>query len=83
MNVQDNVWYKYKFKIVTKFIFFYLIYRSFESNAHVKRMIFTYVSTLLMYAGKLNTYEIKLFCAIFAHKHVPIQCNAHVKNWNV
>ena len=77
------MWYKDKFKIVTKFIFVYLIYRSFESNAHVKRMLYIYVLTLLMYAGKLNTYEIKSFGAIFVHKHVLIQCNTHVKNWNI
>ena len=39
LNVQDNVWYKDKFKIATKFIFFHLIYRGFESNEHVKRML--------------------------------------------
>ena len=42
-------------------MFFHLIYRSFESNEHVKGMLFIYVFTLLMYAGKVNTYEINYF----------------------
>ena len=51
LNIQDNIWYKDKFKIITKFIFFHLIYRSFESIEHVKSMLFIYVLTLLVYAG--------------------------------
>ena len=42
-------------------MFFHLIYRSFESNEHVKGMLFIYVFTLLLYAGKVNTYEINFF----------------------
>ena len=42
-------------------MFFHLIYRSFESNEHIKDMLFIYVFTLLMYAGKVNTYEINYF----------------------
>ena len=61
LNVQDNIWYKEYFKVVTKFIFFHLIYHSFKSNEHVKGMLFIYVFTLLMYAGKLNTREINHF----------------------
>ena len=61
LNVQDNIWYKEYFKIITKFIFFHLIYCSFENNEHVKRMLLIYVSTLLMYAGESNTYEINYF----------------------
>ena len=55
------MWFKYKFKIVTKFILFHLIYRSFTRNEHVKRMLFIYNLTLLIYAAKLNTYEINNF----------------------
>ena len=75
LNVQDNVWYKDKFQIATKVTFFHLIYHSFEINEHVKCMLFIYVLTLLMYAGKLNRYEIHYFV------HVLMQCNVHVKNW--
>ena len=42
-------------------MFFHLLYRSFESNEHVKGILFIYVFTLLMYAGKVNTYEINYF----------------------
>ena len=69
--------------MVTKFILFYLIYCSFESNEHVKGMLLIYVLTLLMYAGKLNTHEINYFVLFFVHMHVLIQCNAHVKSWNI
>ena len=61
LNVQDNIWYKDKFKIATKVTFFHLIYYSFESNEHVKCMFFICGLTLLMYAGKLNRYEINYF----------------------
>ena len=64
LNVQDN---KDKFKIATKFIFFHLIYRSFESEGHVKLMLFIYVFTLLMCVGKLNRYGINYF-VLFLYK---------------
>ena len=52
LNFQEGyIWYKDKFKITTKSTFFHLIYRNFESNEHVKCMVFIYVLTLLFYVG--------------------------------
>ena len=67
LNVQDNIWYKDKFKIANKFIFFHLIYRSFKSKEHVKCMLFIFVLILLMYVGKLNRYGINYF-VLFLYK---------------
>ena len=44
---------------------------------------FTLTLTLLMYAGKLNRYEINYFVLLFVHMHVLMQSNAHVKNSNI
>ena len=45
---------------------FRLIYRSYESKGHDKLMLFIYVLTLIMYAGKLNRYGINYFVLIFS-----------------
>ena len=74
--LMSKSWYKDKLEKAT---FFHLIYRSFESNEHVKCMLFIYVLTLLKYAGRLNRYEIHYFVRFFVHMHVLIQCNAQVK----
>ena len=67
----------------TKVTFFHLIYRSFESDELAKCMFFISVLTLLMYAGKLNKYEINYFVLFFVHVHVLIQRYVHAKSWNI
>ena len=42
-------------------------------------MLSIYVLTVLMYAGKLNRYEINYFVLFLVQLHELIQCNAYIK----
>ena len=74
-----TIWHKDEVKIATKFIFLHLIYCSFQSKEHVKRMLFIYVLTLLMYAGKLIRYGINYF-VIFLYNCMYWYSVMHMSN---